>query len=113
MFMRPEHWSPQPAGQSSSLFSVVSVKDEKVLKSLRRFLGGSGIGDGGKDQKVKGTYDRLKLVEGWRVENHGLLWSYVAERGKALAMRGQGKVDFSKYQGKVISHILPNLEMQV
>jgi len=108
MFVRPPvHWSTLP-GQCTSPFSVVTVTDERVLTSLKEFLCGTGIGDGGKDQKQHGSYARLELVGGWRVENHGLLLSYFAERERAMTLWGQEQVGFPKFKAKVPCPVRPS-----
>jgi hypothetical protein len=95
-FARPEHWAPS-AGPPNGL-QLVPLQDDSVLSCLQDHLVGEGIGDGGRDQQVPGSYSRLKLARAWRVENELLYRKYMVAQQEVLLfvagvpVRGDSKV---------------------
>lgn len=81
----PKTWTssqskPSPQGE----FELVRVGGS-TRSALADCLGGNGIGDGGRDALISKPYDRLELVEAWRVENSTLWGAYAAQRMQTQA----------------------------
>ena len=70
-FSFPPHWSATAGETSESALSLVHVKDRGVRAALQACMEGTGIGLGGRDQRLAGQYSKLVLKEAWRVENTG------------------------------------------
>jgi hypothetical protein len=99
----PAHW--MRAREAASPLQVVHVNDREVLSALQECLTGTGIGDGGRDQKERGTYSRLVVSNAWRVENPALLASYRAAQERVRQVCSAGAVNFPMHKVKVRSEL--------
>ena len=93
-----QHWNASTGGGSASALSLVHVQDGGVLKALEACLEGTDVGWRGKNQRphtyYDGPYDKLALMEAWRVENTGLWMSYQGHQHRVMALEPWVKESF-------------------
>ncbi|KAJ1485311.1 hypothetical protein T484DRAFT_1945857 [Baffinella frigidus] len=98
-FSFPPHWSAAAGMQPEAALSLVHVTDRGVRAALQACMEGTGIGEGGRDQRLPGRYSKLVLQEAWRVENPGLMQGYQGAQRRVMAL--EGKVGASLMKEKI------------